>query len=74
MTEDLNVDVVVPGDQRHQPGHLPAVGVGGEAFVQPAEPGGIQARAHAVHDRGRVMRCESSGSVPPWRLSRTSRR
>ena len=41
--------------------------------LQPAQPAGVQARAHARDRDGDVMRQDSSGSVPSWRLSKTSK-
>ena len=74
MPEDLRVDLAAPGHQGHQPRHPAALGVGGETVVQPPQAGGIEPPAHARRGRSKVMRCDASGSVPPWRPSKTSSR
>ena len=74
MPEHLRVHLAAPGDQGHQPGHPAALGVGGETVVQPPQAGGIEPPAHARRGRSKVMRCDASGSVPPWRPSKTSSR
>jgi hypothetical protein len=70
--EDLGVDVVAAGQQRHHRRDLAALGRGDETVVHPAQPGRVQACAHARHSDRDVMVLDSSGSVPAWRLSKTS--